>query len=233
MILKLLEHPISDPWIWFSAFFLLFIICTLIMGKQSKSFFYKRGIAQTPFSIMDLEFPGGPGSIAHIITGIDQLGDPVGTKSRAALRNNLLTDFVFMAGIYPAIFFLCRETAFKMSNIGHQIFIWLAAAQVLAWIFDILENFYLLRKIRKPYVARPWVHRVYSRMVLAKWGIATAGAFPSLFGLLYFWIRGNYTHGFQVAGLILLGIIALFLILSVVGTVRAIFNNEAEGVLKK
>jgi len=231
--MQLLEHFIPYPWIWFAGCFTLFIICTLIMGKQSTSFLYQRGIAQTPFSIMDLEFPGGPGSIAHIISGIQQLGDPVGKRSMTALRNNLLTDFVFMAGIYPAIFFLCRETAFKMSNIGHTIFIWLAAAQALAWLFDIVENFYLLHKLRKPYVARTWVHRIYSRMVMAKWGIATAGAFPSLFGLLYFWIRGNYTNGFELAGLILLGIIGLVLILAVYRTVNAIFDNEAEGILKK
>lgn len=175
-----------------------------IMHKQSTKFYYLRGSVVLHFSIFDLEFPGENETIKNILKGIDALSIKPGCdnckekskKSKTALKNNLLSDFIFMAGVYPFITVLCIATAYKMSHYGRYIFLGFAVLQLIAWLFDILENLYLLRKMKNP-EALSQLHRFYKNMVIAKWVFSVTGFICSIFGLLYFWLRGDYGPAFE------------------------------------
>ncbi len=54
-----------------------------------------------------------------------------------------------MAGFYPSIAILCIIVGYK-TDIGQYFFWLMAALQLAAWLFDMLENGYCLRKLRRP-----------------------------------------------------------------------------------
>jgi hypothetical protein len=173
----------------------LFIVTTLIMQRLAAGFFTMGKVRQS-FTIFDLEFPSKSSELMKLIRGIDKLPDPAERiSSRAALRWHLWVDFLFMAGIYPLIFLLCWKASGKMDSIGKGLFIGLAWAQALAWLLDIIENIYLLRKLSQPEKSARRVHRWYLRVVTAKWILALVGLVCSVFGLMYFWVTGMYNAG--------------------------------------
>jgi hypothetical protein len=101
----------------------------------------------------------------------------------------------------------------KMSHMGHKFFLGLAWAQLIAWLCDIIENIYLLYKL-KPAVnpSKPMVHRMYQILEILKWGISLTGAVCSVFGLLYFWLLGDYLYFSLHYLLILIAEVLLFII---------------------
>lgn len=223
-----MEVHIPYLWLWFTGCLVLFVVCTIFMSRQSKHFKYLRGVAITSFSIFDLEFPGTISSIRRIITGIQGLDTGLREKSLRSLKANLRLDFLFMTGVYPGIFLLCMNMALRMERAGKTLFLVLAWLQALAFLFDILENIYLFNKVKNPTDSRTWVYRGYRYIVGAKWVFATSGAVCALFGLLYFWINGNYGHGFLVFGLCLLGLLVLLILLAAYRLFQGIFDNDAE-----
>jgi hypothetical protein len=225
----MLPH-VPHLWYWFAGAFALAMITGVIMSRMSRAFCYLRGIAVTRFSIMDLEFPGSPASIPDIVRGMNALPPEQRSRSRRALRGNLLLDFLFMAGIYPAIFLICIHCAKQMrdNGVGEAIFSTLAALQLVAWIIDILENFYLLRKLAKPGLSRKWVHKGYRLLVQGKWVIATIAGIGALSNLSYSWISGSFQNGFMYFGTVLLGLIAITLIVMIWRIYRAIFVPEPQ-----
>jgi hypothetical protein len=194
----------------------LFLLTTIIMGRQSRHF-YLQGITRMPFSIFDLEFPGDPKTLPHIMRDIDNLPNGEGIKVRKSLRGSLLTDFVFMPATYIGIFLLCIHTANKMEYWGKIVFNVLAWMQVLPWLFDMIENLYILNKMKRPVPSSLAVHKAYVRIVQFKWGIACTAAVCAAFGSLYFWIVGEFDNYAINYLLILAGEIAVFMIISRIG----------------
>lgn len=181
-------------WPLLTGCLILFAITNLIMQRLSKGFFTMGKVRQS-FSIFDLEFPSKSSELMKLIHGIDDLPDPAERRSsKAALRGHLLVDFLFMAAVYPFVFLLCWKAASKMVSFGCIVFTWLMWAQALAWIFDIMENIYLLRKMANPERSPRTVHHLYLGIVIGKWSLALIGVVCALFGLLFFWLRGLYSE---------------------------------------
>ncbi|HEY9176058.1 MAG TPA: hypothetical protein VIN07_00140 [Flavipsychrobacter sp.] len=205
-------NEILQPSFW-TYFFILFA-CMLgfstIMDVLATRFITVTRIARK-FTIFDLEFTATPGELATLIRGIDKLEDKVQSgKVKKALRLHLFTDFLFMFCVYPGIAMLCIKTASKMAGIGEVIFLGLAIAQIFAWLLDIIENIYLLNKLRKPEISTLRVHRLYKRLVITKWGIAISGAICSVCGLLYFWIMGEFSPPSALVPFVVLAIMLIW-----------------------
>lgn len=182
-------------WSWFCIALGLSGIIAIIMSLQAKNLYTYEGIAHR-FSIMDLEIVSTPQEIPNIIQGIYQLPEDEKNKSLKALKGQLLIDFLFMPVTYGAIFIICMQVSAKMVKWwGRDIFIALAWAQCLCWFFDIIENIYLLNKI-KPTVmpSSAGLHAAYQNMELAKWGLSLTGAVCAITALFYFWVSGNYSQ---------------------------------------
>ncbi len=205
-------NEILQPAFW-NYFFILFacmLVFSTIMDVLATRFVTVTRV-QRKFTIFDLEFTATPAELAGIIKGIDKLGDTAwSARVRKALRLHLLTDFLFMFCVYPGIAMLCVKTASKMAGIGEVIFMALAVAQIFAWLFDIIENVYLLNKLRKPEISTLKVHKMYKRVVMTKWAIAITGAICSIFGLLYFWIVGEFSRPSAFVPFIVLAIIIVW-----------------------
>jgi len=222
---NLYSIPYSVFWILLGVLFLVFLITLKIMTGQSKHFQFQRGIAITRFSIMDMEFPGSEHSISNIILGIHKLPEDLSRASMKALKGNLYTDFVFMAAVYPFIALLCYHTAELMQHFGRAVFLSLALLQLLAWGFDLVENYYLFHKIRKPYPAQPRRLKQYKNMVLWKWGIATTGLVTAIAAHAYFWVNGVFGTTFYTVGIVLLIVFAALILWMGYQANRAFFGK--------
>jgi hypothetical protein len=226
-MLPLPSIPTPLFWILLLSCFVLFVVMLKIMGAQSKHFKFQRGVAVTSFSIMDMEFPGNEASISNIITGIPKLPEPLGSESIKALKGNLYSDFLFMAAVYPFIALLCYHTAELMQHFGRWVFLILAILQIVAWVFDLLENKYLLHKIKHPYPAQPKRFKQYKNMVLTKWAFATTGLVTSLSAHVYFWVTGLYGDFFHGFGIVLLAIFAAIIIWKIIAARNAFLGKTS------
>lgn len=118
------------------------------------------------FTIIGLELSYSKEKVASILKNLD---DHVQT----ILRYHLFFDFAFMAGVYPCITSLCMMAREKLvSPLLKRILFAVAWFQLLAWAFDIIENYYLLSWIQKPQIGNEFV--LYHFIVGAKWIIALA-----------------------------------------------------------
>jgi hypothetical protein len=208
-----LHYTIPHHWQWYCALAGISLLTTIWMKYYQKSFFTRDGVTRA-FTISDLEFPSSGNDMVNVLNGIFKL--PQSQKIASALRRNLLVDFLFMPATYISLFILCMAVSNKMyspfGTIGFQIFAWL---QLLAWVFDIFENIYLLKKI-KPNIQAPskGSFLVYSFAVHIKWAIALLGGICSMMVLLYFWIEGKFDKGNLHYLLILIAEIVGFLLLN-------------------
>jgi len=131
-------------------------------------------------SIFGLELFYPKEKIIEILSGIND-------KVRTILNYHLSFDFIFMAGCYPGIAGLCMLAAEKVSpiNIKRILFI-LAFIQLFAWAFDIAENYYLQKWLKRPNIGNEFTF--YHVVVYSKWIIALTGALAALsvhVGLLF------------------------------------------------
>jgi len=119
-------------------------------------------------SIFGLELFYPKEKIIEIFTGIDD-------KVKTILSYHLSFDFIFMAGCFPGIACLCMMAAEKISriNIKRILFI-LAFLQIIAWLFDIIENYYLLKWLKNPQIGDEF--QFYHAVVYCKWIIAVTSA---------------------------------------------------------
>jgi hypothetical protein len=119
-------------------------------------------------SIFGLELFYPKERIISIFSGIEP-----GVK--AILSYHLHFDYVFMAGCFPGIACLCMMAVEKVDrkNIKLLLFI-LAFAQLLAWVFDLTENYYLLKWLKNPVIGDEF--GFYHVVVYSKWIIALSGA---------------------------------------------------------
>ncbi|WP_343307500.1 hypothetical protein AAHN97_10220 [Chitinophaga niabensis] len=180
--------------LYFMLSFTLMLFTALWMLLLGKKFSYRdAGGVEIPFSILDLQFPSSEQELCTIMKGLS----PAAGK---ALRAHLWVDYLFMAGFYPSIAILCIIVGYK-TDVGQYFFWLMAALQLAAWLFDMLENGYCLRKLRKPVPGTTF--QSYSFFVYAKFILCLAGVASAIPALFYCWITGD----FEVNSLLYGGII--------------------------
>jgi len=185
---------ITNSWLWFCIAFGVMLIIALVMKFQRK-YFYTNDVVIRKFAMIDLELPSSSREVVNIINGIFLLPPDQSQKTLRALKGQLYIDFIFMPPTYGAIFLLCMDVSWKMSSIGHGLFSTLAWLQVVAWLCDIIENIYLLNKIRPGVVASTdAAHKAYMLVEIIKWAIVLVSVVCSLFALSYFWLVGRYSY---------------------------------------
>lgn len=205
-----MEMMITNGWYWLCITVAVTLLTAFIMSLQGKQFF-TMGVVMRTFSILDLEFPSSSKDIPSVIKGIYALPAPQQQQTLQALRGQLWLDFLFMPAAYGSIFLLCMEVAGKMNEAGQVLFVWLAWLQAVPWLFDIIENIYLLRKMRPDIACSSnAVHKAYQVMEAFKWGISLTGFVFALSSLLFFWLTGNYAVASLRYLLILAGEAAVF-----------------------
>ena len=129
------------------------------------------------FSILGLELFYSKRHVLDVLTQIKQ-------PARIALNYQLVFDFVFMTGIYPAIASLCMMVREKINRKSIQnVLFALAMLQPVAWAFDIVKNSYLLNWLEKPEIGDEF--SIYHNIVAAKWLIALIGVFISIITWLF------------------------------------------------
>lgn len=124
------------------------------------------------FSILGLELFYSKREVIDVLTQMKQ-------PARIALNYQLIFDFAFMAGIYPAIASVCMLVREKFQNpIYRNLLFALAMLQPVAWAFDIAENIFLLSWMEKPEIGDEFA--TYHNIVATKWLIALVGAVCSI-----------------------------------------------------
>jgi len=205
-----MELIISNAWGWLCFSMAVVLLTSFIMLRQSREF-YILDVVVRKFSMLDLQFPASPKEIPHLIKCIYALPSPQQERTLAALRGQLRTDFIFMPAAYGSIFLICIQVAGKMNPAGEIFFECLAWLQLIAWLFDAMENSYLLHKIHPGALPSSMeVHRAYQQMVFAKWILALTGAVCALSALLFFWVSGKYETRSLCYLLILVGEVVMF-----------------------
>jgi hypothetical protein len=119
------------------------------------------------FSIIGLELGYGQEKVVAVLSSIDD-------HVRSLLRFQLIFDFVFMAGIYPAILSLCMIARSQLHGFLRSFFTILAVTQLIAWACDIYENLSLLHWINDPSSVNHF--QAYHTIVWTKWALAIFGA---------------------------------------------------------
>jgi hypothetical protein len=194
---------IENWWKLFLACFVVLMITSLWMNFIAKRFI----IGEQHFSIFDLELPVSEMALYGLLS---QLPD----RSKSALRKHLWIDFIFMPALYISIGLLCYKTSLKMEHAGKWVFAVMAFLQAIPWLFDIMENIFLLGKLngRKNVVSEKNSagFNFFQFLVKTKFAIALTGAVCSIFGLLYFWIIGSFEKRSLLYLFILLGLIVIF-----------------------
>lgn len=199
-------------WQLFCIFFGIMLFISFLMALQGRHF-YTKDVVIRKFNIMDLEIPATPLELKNVLAGLFDLPLEQSRKSINALKGQLYLDFLYMPFAYGCIHIACALIAGKMEHdAGRIVFMALAFLQFLPWLFDVIENIYLLSKI-KPDVQASSVaaHKVYLAMEAAKWGIALTGAICAIAALCYFWLSGNYAPGSARYFLFIIVEIAIFL----------------------
>jgi hypothetical protein len=203
---------ITHGWIWFCITFSVMLTTVFIMNLQSRKF-YTQDVILRKFSIIDLEFPASAQELVNIIKGIYALPGGQSQRTLRSLRGQLYVDFLFMPAAYIGIFILCMQVSSKMSHFGHYVFAVLGWLQAIPWICDIIENIYLLNKIRpEPMISTPSAHKAFERLEVLKWGIPLLGTVCSFSALFYFWLTGLYSPDSLPYILIIVGEIIIFMI---------------------
>ena len=183
---------IHNGWMWFCISFAVMLSVALIMKIQSRNF-YTNDVVIRKFTMMDLELPASAREIVNLIKGIYLLPSKGIQKTLRSLKGQLYADFIFMPAAYGSIFLLCMQVSLKTSSTAHWILAIIAWLQVMAWLCDIIENIYLLNKIRPDVVVSGnAIHNAYTILEFIKWSIILTGVICSVFALLYFWLAGDY-----------------------------------------
>ena len=146
----------------------LFIAASFAMKWMESDLLYKN----EKISIFGLELFYPKEKIIEIFTGMDD-------KVKTILSYHLSFDFIFMAGCFPGIACLCMMAAEKMSRITiKRLLFILAFLQIIAWLFDIIENYHLLKWLRSPVIGDEF--GFYHVVVYSKWIIAVTSALVAI-----------------------------------------------------
>lgn len=191
-----MQFPLNSSWPLVCIFFGIMLFLVLLKRWQS-TFLYTKDVVVRKFSILDMEIAATQIELVNIIKGLYQLPDQKRQPSISALKTQLYVNFIFMPFVYGFIALLCLQVSRKMSlAAGTNIFVIFAFLQFVSWLFDIIENIYLLGKIKPSVsVSSPKIHKVYLIMESIKWGIALISAICAVAALFYFWLSGNFGAG--------------------------------------
>lgn len=128
---------------------------------------------QKIFTVIGLELSYPREKIQAILSGLDP-------SVYQTLTYHLCFDFMFMAGVFPAVACLCMMGRTRSSYSGIRgILFMLAWLQLLAWGCDITENSWLLTWMKKQTVDSFTAYRI---IVYLKWILVSAGI---IFGLYF------------------------------------------------
>lgn len=190
----MMSFLINNSSLLFSILFGLLLAITFIMNLQSLHF-YTKDVVIRKFSIIDLELAADPKELVNLIAGVYELPQVQSKKTLNAIKGQLYIDFLFMPCAYGSVYLLCIKVAERMQlSLGYYVLMILGWLQVAAWLCDIVENIYLLSKIRPdPVMSSVATHHAYLMMEATKWGIALSGAVCSISVLCYFWLAGHYS----------------------------------------
>lgn len=203
---------IQFSWMYFSIAFGAVLILTFIMSLQARNFYTNYNTIKK-FSILDLQFPASAIELATYIKGIFLLPANSSAKVLRSLKSQLYTDFLFMIAAYGTVFILCMKVSMKMTSFGQGLFAVLAWIQILPFIFDVIENIYLLGKIKpEPPVSKPSVHKTMEILVFSKWIIALTATVCSVAAICYFWLVGRFTYNSLEYLVLIISELALFFI---------------------
>lgn len=146
----------------------LFLGASFAMKWMENDLIYKgRNI-----SVLGLEMYYPKERIIEIFSNIDD-------KVKTILSYHLSFDFIFMAGCFPGIACLCMMAREKVQLKGiKKLLIIVAFFQLLAWSFDIIENYFLLKWLKVPTIGDEF--SFYHFVVYSKWAIALFGAFLAI-----------------------------------------------------
>lgn len=200
----MLHYIFEAPWPHFILHFTLFLFTTLWMSALARRFrTVDTDLGEVPFSIFDLQFPSSETELCKLLSSATSDG-------KWALRMHLLVDFLFMIAVYPMIAILCLALGEK-TGMGKYFFWLIAALQMVAFLFDILENLYLLRRLRKPQVSGGFGR--FTFFVYAKFMLAFLGVSVTLPVIFYFWMTGTTAAGtLQYIGIAILEVVVFMLI---------------------
>ncbi|HET6766866.1 MAG TPA: hypothetical protein VFH08_05690 [Chitinophagaceae bacterium] len=151
----------------------LFIAAAFAMKWMESDLVYNNEVYNNEkISIFGLELFYPKEKIIEIFSGIND-------KVRTILNYHLSFDFIFMAGCYPGIACLCMMAAEKIrSKKIKRLLVIVAFLQLFGWVFDIIENYYLLKWLKQPIIGNEF--RFYHLIVYSKWAIALSGALLGL-----------------------------------------------------
>ena len=211
-------------WPALCIFFGISLFLSLLMRWQS-SYFYTMDIVLRKFSILDLEFPATQAELINTIKGLFKLPPENSHTSVKALKTQLYIDFIFTPFAYGFVAILCLLVSKKMSlTIGTNVFVILAVSQILALVCNIIENVYLLSKIKTTVEpSSPAKHKAYFIMAITKLSCALVSVNCAVAAIFYFWLSGNYTLKVLPYLLIFIGEILLFVICS-----KIIFTKKTD-----
>lgn len=196
--------PYLNTWQLFSVLFGLLLLVSFIMTLQSRNF-YTFHVTKRRFSIIELEIPATYAELVKIIKGLFELPEPESKKSVGALRGQLWIDFLFMPLAYGSIFLICWRVSVKLQSrihIGQYVFLVFAILQIIPWICDIIENIYLLKKIKEginikdtkeALAEKENTHKAYLVLEAFKWGISLTATTCAISAICYFWLTGDYS----------------------------------------
>lgn len=202
-------------WTLFTITFGLMLLFSFIMAIQA-THFYTKDVVETKFSILELEMPATPKELVNILRGLYKLSEKEKAKKAiSSLKGQLYVDFLFMPCMYGTIFILCMLVSHKMQlSFGNKVFTIFAWAQIIPWICDIIENIYLLRKIKPhPVESSLSFHKAYLRMEYIKWAISLGATICSVAAICYFWLSGYYEVSSLNYLLVLSGEVIFFVML--------------------
>lgn len=189
------------------------IFVGFIMHLLSKRF-YTLNVFVRKFSILDLEFPVSALELTTYIKGIFLLPKELSEKSSHALKNRFYVNFLFILLKYTTIFLVCIKLSQKMSFLGNYIFIILAFLQIIPFLCDLVENFYLLKKLSPDAkVSTDTVHRNYQLLAKIKWTIFLTAIVFCITTLVYFWLIGNFSYHSLIYLIVIIAELTLIFIL--------------------
>ncbi|MEO8763899.1 MAG: hypothetical protein ABI416_06420 [Ginsengibacter sp.] len=177
----------------FCIAFGVMLLVGFVMSLQSANL-YSLHVVVRKFSMIDLEFPASSQELISFIKGIFLLPGDLSKKSLKALKSQLYLDFIYMPALYGSIFMFCMKVSQKMTSFGHPLFAILAWLQCIAWLCDIIENIYLLNKLRpQAGESKTIPYPAYLGLEITKWGIALTATVCSIAAMSYFWLVGRYS----------------------------------------
>jgi hypothetical protein len=202
---------IDFSWTHFCIAFGVALLISFIMTFQTRNF-YLMHVVIRKFSIIDFEFPASASELVSHVKNIFSLPAQLAKRSLTAFRSQLYIDFLFMPAAYGSVFILCMKVSSKLISFGHNFFIFLAWLQLISWLFDIIENIYLLNKVRpNPVVSSSFVQLAYTAMEIVKWAIPLVAIVCSMAALFYFWLGGRYySHSLYYVIVILIELTVFF-----------------------